>query len=221
MIKLVIDPGHGGSDPGAQGNGLIEKNVNLNIALRVAQILSGRYADHIDFEMTRTKDTSVSLAERVALAHQIGANWFLSIHANAHSSPAVRGYEDYRHPSASQLSVQYHQNIHLHLSDVFRKSGSPNRGQKTANFYVLRMTRMPATLLECGFLTNREDALLLANYEFLDVLSNAIVASILDIFNIPAKDDVEFKHQLEALGKAIQRTKEEYDILEKRLRGLL
>jgi len=221
MIKLVLDPGHGGTDPGARGNNLIEKTVNLNIALRVGQILNSRYKDYFEVELTRTRDVTVNLSERVDRAHRMNADWFISIHTNAAGSSAARGYEDYRHPAASALSQDYHKIIHLHVSSTFARYNSPNRGMKTANFHVLRETRMPATLLECGFLTNEADAALLSNSEFLDVLSNSIVSGILDVFDIPEHENVYLEQHLDAIGNTLETLQTQFKTLEKKVRGSL
>jgi len=97
--KIVIDPGHGGRDPGAIGcSGLKEKDINLDIAKRLKKVLERQGVKVI---MTRNKDTFVSLKNRIDIANQSGADFFISIHANANRSKRLRGFEIYYLPRQS------------------------------------------------------------------------------------------------------------------------
>ena len=91
--RIVIDPGHGGKDPGAMGHGLKEKDITLKVARKTAVKLTGKY----DYEvvLTRTSDTTLPLEERTAIANTQKADLFLSIHVNAHPSKDVRGIETF------------------------------------------------------------------------------------------------------------------------------
>lgn len=91
--RIVIDAGHGGHDPGAQGNGVVEKDLVLDVALRLQQLLQGQPG--IDVVLTRGTDEFIPLEERTAIANRAGADLFLSIHANASERPAARGLETY------------------------------------------------------------------------------------------------------------------------------
>jgi len=93
ISRIVIDPGHGGHDPGARGSGLTESGVVLDVALRVKQILANQPA--IDVILTRNTDVFIPLKERTAIANRHGADLFLSIHANANDNRKVRGVETY------------------------------------------------------------------------------------------------------------------------------
>jgi len=93
ISRIVIDPGHGGHDPGARGSGLTEADVVLDVALRVKQLLANRPA--IDVILTRNTDVFIPLKERTAIANRHGADLFLSIHANANDNRKVRGVETY------------------------------------------------------------------------------------------------------------------------------
>lgn len=98
--RIVIDPGHGGNDPGATGNGLIEKELNLDVALRLRDLLEADTGDpngggSWQVVMTRTSDVDVSLQARVDIANSWPADRFVSIHHNAFSSPAANGTETY------------------------------------------------------------------------------------------------------------------------------
>ena len=110
MVKIYIDPGHGGSDPGSQAYGLQEKNVTLDIAKRIRSYLNKNYTGHT-IKMSRTTDKTVSLSARTKEANRWGADFFLSVHINAGSGT---GYEDYIHSSLSNTSqtAKYRTIIH-------------------------------------------------------------------------------------------------------------
>lgn len=153
MVKIYIDPGHGGNDPGAQGNGLQEKNVTLAIANRVKNILTNEYSN-ATVKMSRTGDQTVSLAARTNDANSWGADYFLSIHINAGGGT---GYEDYIHDSLSDSSrtASLRNTIHAEIVKLINMS---NRGKKKANLHVLRESTMSAMLTENGFIDTKADA---------------------------------------------------------------
>ncbi|MBF0539033.1 MAG: N-acetylmuramoyl-L-alanine amidase [Nitrospirae bacterium] len=92
--RIVIDPGHGGHDPGALGKGgLKEKDIVLDIALKLARLLRDKY--HYEVFLTRSKDVFISLEERTAIANSKAADLFVSVHANANNTPSVKGIETY------------------------------------------------------------------------------------------------------------------------------
>ncbi|HAQ08576.1 MAG TPA: N-acetylmuramoyl-L-alanine amidase [Bacillus bacterium] len=157
-MKLYLDPGHGGNDPGAQGNGLKEKNFTLDIALRIRSILQNNY-ENIDVMMSRTSDVSKSLSQRTNEANDWEADFYMSIHINAFNGTA-RGYEDYIHSSLSDQSAtaDYRDIIH---AEVIRLNQLIERGKKKADFHVLRESMMPAFLSENGFIDNPDDAALI------------------------------------------------------------
>lgn len=93
VTRIVIDPGHGGHDPGAKGKGLTEAEVVLDVALRLEKLLLE--VPGTEVVLTRRIDEFVPLQQRTAIANQEGADLFLSIHANAHQTPGVRGIETY------------------------------------------------------------------------------------------------------------------------------
>lgn len=163
-LRVVIDPGHGGTDPGAAANGLVEKELNLEVGFRLRDLLLLDTQDTLgggewEVRMTRTSDATVSLAERVAIANTWPADRFVSIHHNAFSSSAANGTETFSFSSgtpAASLRDRVQEELLLAL-------GLADRGPKTANFYVLRETQMPAVLSEGGFLTSPIDAAVLAS----------------------------------------------------------
>lgn len=169
---VVIDPGHGGRDPGAIGiGGLREKDVVLPISLEISQILQRQ---GVRVLMTRSDDRYISLAGRTQMANQARADIFVSVHANAisMSRPDVNGVETYYFSSGARLARSIHQSI---LQSIPMR----NRGIKTARFYVLRTASMPAVLVEVGFVTGRDDAPRLANPTFRSQMAQAIARGIL------------------------------------------
>ena len=176
-FKVVIDPGHGGPDPGAVGiANLRETDVVLDVGLQVAQLLQ---AKGVQVLMTRTSEVDVDLPPRAALANSSGADLFLSIHANALSMtrPDVNGIETFyfESPRARALA-QAVQDEMLAVSP-----GSPDRGARTARFYVIRRTTMPSALVEMGFLTGELDAPRLADPAHRRRLALAISRGLLNV----------------------------------------
>lgn len=172
-MKIVIDPGHGGSDPGASGNGLVEKEVVLDLAIRIRGHLLAQY--DVQVMMTRETDVYLSLADRCRLANEAGADYFHSVHCNAFGDPAAEGYEDYIHTSLSDTSRtdQIRNAVHAEVMGFLASYGVQDRGKKKADFYVLRGTVMSAVLTENMFLTNPKDADLLRQSAFRDQLAAA------------------------------------------------
>jgi N-acetylmuramoyl-L-alanine amidase len=156
---ICVDPGHGGSDPGAVGCGLKEEDVTLDVGLRLQALLQ---ADpDLTPILTRTTDTSVSLSSRAAYANANGAARFASIHCNAYDSTAS-GIETYCYTYGSATSFDQRDRIQAHMLATW--PALPDRGGKTAGFFVIKNTSMPATLSELAFIDHcSPDAQLLGN----------------------------------------------------------
>jgi N-acetylmuramoyl-L-alanine amidase len=170
-MVVVIDPGHGGSDPGAVGvGGLQEKDVVFPISQQVATLLEQQGIQAI---LTRRSDRTIDLAPRVAIAEQANANLFVSIHANS-AGASANGVETYYYGSSE--GQQLAQSIQ---SNIIRSTGMIDRGVKTARFYVLTQTSMPAALVEVGFVTGRDDARRLSNASSRNQIAGAITRGIL------------------------------------------
>lgn len=172
---VVIDPGHGGPDPGAVGiGGIQEKDIVIDISRQVAARLQQQ---GISVTLTRSDDRDLDLEPRVQIAERVNATIFVSIHANAISlsRPEVNGLETFYYASAAsgQLASAIHRN-------VLRASGSRDRGVRTARFYVLRQTSMPSALVEVGFVTGQEDAPRLATRSHRTLLADSIARGILE-----------------------------------------
>jgi N-acetylmuramoyl-L-alanine amidase len=172
-VVVMIDPGHGGRDPGAIGiAGLQEKQINLTISQRLQQRLE---AAGLTVLMTRDRDQWVDLETRAQVANQAGAAIFVSIHANAISMqrPEVNGLETYYLSSGADLARNIHQRV-LAQTDL------ADRGIRQARFYVLRHTTMPAVLVETGFVTGSIDAARFQNPAAVTQIADAIARGILD-----------------------------------------
>jgi len=150
-MRIVIDPGHGGSDAGAVHFNRRESNDNLRMALAVRdRLVACRQA----VIMTRTTDTDVPLLERSRIANNANADYFLSIHRNGATNPAANGVDIFVRPSPSNREVSIAQSI---LNNIVLVGVQSNRGLKRENFSVLRNTNAPAALLELGFMSNASD----------------------------------------------------------------
>jgi len=155
-VKFIIDPGHGGSDPGAIGpTGLMEKDVTLDIATRLASIAMMR--GHFPV-LTRMRDEYQSLKYRTDYANREGGKCFVSIHCNSFTSPAPAGFEiwTYRGQNTSDTlaSSITHQWSKAFPSHLIRADWSDGDVDKESGFYVLKHTAMPAVLLETAFISN-------------------------------------------------------------------
>jgi N-acetylmuramoyl-L-alanine amidase len=148
---VVLDPGHGGGDPGAIGiDGLREAPTALAIAQQVAAILDQQGVQAV---LTRSSDVEIELQPRVDLAEQVNATLFVSIHLNAidMTRPDVNGTTTYYYSSGEALAQ-------VIQDAAVQGGGLGDRGIHSARFYVLRRTSMPAVLVETGFVTGSEDA---------------------------------------------------------------
>ena len=158
-MKVCVDPGLGGNDPGAIARKPIfteEKEVNLKIAL----LLEGELlAKGCQVLMTRRVDRALSLNARADFANRHQADLFVSIHVNAAESESAEGMEVFSFPG----SVKGQQIAHAVLRSMLATCpGHKDRGVKEANFAVLRLTAMPAVLVECEFMTNPQQLIFLA-----------------------------------------------------------
>jgi N-acetylmuramoyl-L-alanine amidase len=171
-LLVVIDPGHGGKDPGAIGiSGLEEKDIILPIGRRVAAILQ---QNGVQAVMTRDSDYFVSLPGRVEMAERANANVFVSIHANSAGAnrPEISGLETYYYDKGLSLARTVHNRIlqSLNIKD---------RRVRKARFYVLRKSSMPSILVETGYVTGREDAAKLSTSAYQNQMAEAIAQGIL------------------------------------------
>ncbi|WP_051314938.1 peptidoglycan-binding protein [Alteribacter aurantiacus] len=175
---IVIDAGHGGSDPGAVAFGFQEKDIVLDVAHIVNNIMEGT---DIQVVLTRTGDYFIELEDRVKIAHDSGADAFVSIHANAFGQESVHGTETYwnnNHQSADSRAL-----AEAIQERLISKLGTQDRGVKEANFHVIRHTQVPSVLVELGFITNRQEAERMQTAAFKQAAAEAIKEGVMNFYN--------------------------------------
>jgi len=183
-MKVCIDPGHGGKDPGAVGpNGLKEAHVNLAVALKVAEKL--RKAG-VEVKLTRTSDVFIDLQPRCDIANSFGADYFVSIHCNSAGTPEAKGTETYCYKFGGQGEVL----AKAIQAELIATTGRANRGVKTANYYVLRRTKMPAVLTELAFISNPEEEHLLGSPDYQEKCATAIARGIGKVIGVKIIQEV-------------------------------
>jgi N-acetylmuramoyl-L-alanine amidase len=188
---IVVDPGHGGPDPGAVYFGVRECDVNLGVALQLRPLLEAAGARVV---MTRVVDAAVApggldddLQARVDVANRTKADLFVSIHANAHSNNELQGAITYygtesgfnsgaqRSARLVALSRQLAGALNGEVANV---TGETNRGTRLATFWVLGGPRAPAVLIETGFLTNPDEAARLATPPYQGLVARGVAAGV-------------------------------------------
>ncbi|EFK96693.1 protein containing Cell wall hydrolase/autolysin, catalytic domain, partial [sediment metagenome] len=213
----VLDPGHGGNDPGAIGGRTRCKEKDMTLAM-ARKLKSALEAAGIRVIMTRNSDVFIPLGKRARIANNSGADLFVSVHFNASRSRSLRGFECYFLSNATDdnaRALEAAENASLKLGEGAEAERSRrldrtlwdmtltenrressllsayicesvkdnidigNRGIRTARFYVLKYTRLPSVLVECGYISNRYDEIKLKDPEFTDGLARAIARGIL------------------------------------------
>jgi N-acetylmuramoyl-L-alanine amidase len=192
---VVIDPGHGGIDGGTQGSGLLEKQVTLDLALRLKQRLEDAGCQAI---LTRQDDTYLPLEERCEIADRAGAGAFVSLHLNADARSAdTAGIETY-YASRKKLGsmatlreslglkhdipVQDHRSVRL-AAAIHRRlceaTGSADRQVRDSEFVVVTQTACPAVLVECGYLSHPPEAARFADEAYKNTVATAVATGVL------------------------------------------
>lgn len=197
FTTVILDPGHGGHDVGAMSHYAGEKNFNLDVARRVRNELQKA---GVTVLMTRNSDVFIDLHERAALANARQKAIFVSIHFNASANRAADGLEIFCVTPRGSPSTEYDD---LLVRDMVQEYGNEfevpsfslanaiyhamhgslkmtDRGVKRARFAVLRLTKMPSVLVEGGFLSNPNDAKLVANTDWRNTYARAIATGILE-----------------------------------------
>jgi N-acetylmuramoyl-L-alanine amidase len=170
-IKIKIDPGHGGKDPGAVANGLQEKDVVLTIAKKTAAYLNNNYSN-VQATLTRSTDIFHELSKRADTANNDGADYFVSVHLNSFNADS-HGFETFRQPGKGSATAAFQKAVHEEIISFLQPFGIQDRQTKQKNLAVLRETTMPAVLTENLFVSNPKEATLLKNAAFLDGLAKA------------------------------------------------
>ncbi len=179
---IVVDPGHGGTNPGAVSNGTRESDNNLAVSLKLRDRLRQAGAKVV---MTRETDRNVATAgsslgqelqARVDIAGRNNADIFVSIHSNSNPDPSIAGAMTF-FPSgkSSKLALEVQ-------SGIIRETSAVNKGVQPATFYVLRNTAMPSILVEMGFVTNAAEAAKLQNDAYRNRIAQGIFTGIVKYF---------------------------------------
>lgn len=156
-MKICLDAGHGGKDSGAVGNGLQEKDLALDIILRINELLKD-YED-VTTILTRSTDVFIELDERAAIANRNNCDAFMCVHINSGGSiTTARGYQDHIFPNANAATVAFQNVIHNEVYNYAYKGFTEDRGKEQDNFAVLRETNMIAILTENLFITTPAEA---------------------------------------------------------------
>ncbi|MBS4534160.1 N-acetylmuramoyl-L-alanine amidase [Clostridium sp. D2Q-14] len=178
-FKVVIDPGHGGSDVGATGiSGLYEKDFTLSLSKKIKKILEKE--EQIEVYMTREDDTFISTEDlyRPKFANELNADLYISIHGNTFSDSDVSGTESFYFHDESKYFADL---IHRH---VVNATGFNDRGVKAKDFFVVRYVDMPAVLLEIGYLTNPQEEQKMLDDGFQYSIATSIVDGIKEYLEI-------------------------------------
>lgn len=200
---VVIDAGHGGADPGTLHNGIIERKVTLDVALRLGKILQD---NGIRVVYTRSGNSTVKLERRAEIANAKKADLFVSVHVNANNNHAINGLEVYYHdgqiPARTMVkgkkkvkveakrvaltarmrdSRQLALDVSRQMKRTTKNEGYSinNKGVKTASYHVISATNMPAVLAEIGYCTNDRDAKLLHSKGYRQAVAQGIANGIL------------------------------------------
>ena len=173
VYKVVVDPGHGGEDPGAVSvSGRLEKEFNLNLSEKIAATVE--QDPQLEILLTRTGDAFISSQElfRPQFANNLPADLFISIHGNTYEDASASGTETFYY---HEESLAWAETIHKH---VIQATGLKDRGVKKGNFFVLRDTVMPSVLLELGYLTNPGDEAKMWTSVFQESVASAVVDAV-------------------------------------------
>ncbi|WP_040227722.1 N-acetylmuramoyl-L-alanine amidase [Bhargavaea cecembensis] len=177
---IVVDAGHGGSDPGTSKNGVTEKSITLKVSKLVEQKLKAAGAT---VYMTRSGDSFPSLQDRVDYAAQKYAEDFVSIHVNAAGSTAAKGSEVFFDTSINMNGAESSYLAYDIQQRLVKDVGMHNRGTFDKRFYVIRNQHIPAVLVELGFITNPQDYSKLTSNAYLERYAQAVYNGIVDYYN--------------------------------------
>jgi len=167
---VIIDPGHGGHDMGGRSGQVYEKHLALDTSARLEIFLKSK---GIRTVMTRRSDTFISLPGRVAMANKYDQAIFVSVHYNFTTKKDVSGLETfYNTPKSRQLAAFVNESMNARVRAI-------NRGVKFARFYVIRNTKCPAILVECGFVSNHTERERMKQSWFRQALAEGIGNGIL------------------------------------------
>ena len=175
-VTVAIDPGHGGRDPGGVVGDVLEKDVNLEIANRLAELVDAQPG--LKALLTRTSDVSVDNQLRLQLAEGAGAVLYLSVHINSYSDPSVHGAETLVDETRTKDDPSWRL-AELVQKDLIAATGTRDRGVKQQGLY-LEHTKLPAVSVEVGFLTSTEERAKLLDPAYQDKIARGLLQGIID-----------------------------------------
>lgn len=196
-MRICLDPGHGGHDSGAVGFNICEKDYALKISNYLAELLIKKGFQVV---CTRTDDRFIPLNDRVKFAYLNKCDLFISIHHNSAANSNANGYETWMHMdyrSSTRLAET------LHKAIISAKIFGRDRGIKYGNFTVIKKTRMPACLVELGFVNNKEDQLtIMSKWKYIaEVMSDALAKEYLERKNVMPNEKIDGKEILDSIEK--------------------
>jgi N-acetylmuramoyl-L-alanine amidase len=182
-LKIILDAGHYPNTPGKRSPDGLLKEFQFNS--RVADLVKNelQYYQDVQVKFSHAIDRDVPLSERCQIANNWNADCFVSIHANAFGNVwnNANGIETYIYKSKPPEALTLAAEIQTQL---IRQTGRFNRGVKTADFYVLRHTKMTAILVECGFMTNKDEAELLKSEKYRLQCARSIIDGLVKVYNL-------------------------------------
>lgn len=203
-LTIVVDPGHGGRDRGAAGvRGLIEKDITLALARRLGDALRTELGAKVIY--TRTRDRFVSLSERVRLANRARADLYISVHANAHRQADVHGIETFYFEGPRSMAREFARRVQSGMMHAVRshRFGVKSLGIKAARFRVLRGVRMPAVLVEAGFITHSSEARRLSSDAYRETIVEGIVRGVRSFVDSSSRVDDARRAELSVRARDI------------------
>ncbi len=183
---IVVDPGHGGAETGFTAGETTEADLVLDVAQRIEGRLAAAGAT---VYLTRGRGQNPTAAERTAFAHEARADLFVSLHMDAHSSEHARGVAAYYYGTGSGVSSTVGERFaDLVRREVVARTGMLDLGSHPKTWDLLRMTRMPAVRLDCGYLSHPVDRLLLLDARLRGAVAQAVLAAVQRLY-LPAEAD--------------------------------
>lgn len=194
-MKIMVDAGHGYNTPGKRSpDGMREYEFNRIVANYTKAMLEELTDVIVYFSHSDTKD--ITLQERTEKANRLNVDCFISIHANAYGTNwnNVRGIETYVYKSKPKEALALAEKVQKNLIIA---TGATNRGVKSANFHVLRATKMTAILIECGFMTNKEEISLLRSDLYRKTCAEAISKGVQEHYKLKKKTVQQKEYKVE------------------------
>ena len=176
IVTVAIDPGHGGRDPGGVVGDVLEKDVNLQIANRLAELVDAQ--PNLKAVLTRTSDVTVDNQLRLQLAEGAGAVLYLSVHINSYDDPSVHGAETLVDDTRAQDDPSWKLAESVQNA-LIAATGARDRGVKKQGLY-LDQTKLPAVSAEVGFLSSTDERAKLLDPAYQDKIAQGLLQGILD-----------------------------------------